>query len=93
MEITQTDSRSQGQFIATEDGLEVGKLVYSWIGIDKMLIKHTGTDPKFRMQGIGLALVKAAVDFARIKKVKIFPSCSFARQEFRKRPEWNDVLE
>jgi predicted GNAT family acetyltransferase len=93
MKITQTDSRTEGSFTALDNGLEVGRLVYSWIGFDKMLIRHTGTDPKFRMQGIGLDLVKAAVDFARIKKIKILPSCSFARQEFRKRPEWKDVLE
>ena len=92
MEITQTDSRTEGDFTATDNGVEVGKLTYAWIGIDRLLLKHTGVDPKFRMQGIGLALVSAAVDFARIKKIKILPSCSFARQEFKKRPEWKDVL-
>lgn len=93
MKIEQRDARPEGEFIALKDGMEVGKLAYSWIGIDKILIKHTGTDPQYRMQGIGLSLVTAAVDFARSKKIKILPLCTFARQEFRKRPEWKDVLE
>jgi predicted GNAT family acetyltransferase len=92
MEIEQHDTRLRGEFLAISEGREVGKLTYSWVGIDQISIKHTGTDPEFRQQGIGLALVSAAVDFARTKKIKILPLCSFTKQEFRKHPEWKDVL-
>jgi predicted GNAT family acetyltransferase len=65
MEIEQHDTRPHGEFLAIIEGKEVGKLTYSWVGLQQISVKHTGTDPEFRLQGVGLALVSAAVDFAK----------------------------
>jgi len=92
MSIQQRDSRTQGDFIFTEDGVEKGKLHYSWVGIDKLVINHTGVPPEFEHHGVGQALVEAVVDFARKKDIKIIPVCSFARGLFREHADWKDLL-
>ena len=92
MEIEQKDTRPVGEFIASADGKEAGKLFYSWTGIDTIIIKHTETYPEFAHQGVGRSLVSAVVDLARKKNIKIIPSCLFAKGLFKKSPEWKDVL-
>lgn len=92
MEIEQKDTQPVGEFIASVDSNEAGKLFYSWAGIDTLIIKHTETYPAFAGQGVGLALVSAVVDFARKKNVKVMPVCKFAKAQFRKHADWADVL-
>ncbi|RUV54291.1 N-acetyltransferase, partial [Mesorhizobium sp. M1A.F.Ca.IN.022.02.1.1] len=46
----------------------------------------------FRGQGAGLRLVARAVEDARAAGKKIIPLCPFANAQFRRHPEWADVL-
>ena len=92
MSIQQRDTRTTGDFTFSENGVEKGKLNYSWVGIDKLVINHTGVYPEFEHHGVGQALVEAVVDFARKKDIKIIPVCSFARSLFRENNDWKDVL-
>ncbi len=45
-----------------------------------------------RPQGAGLRLVTRAVEDARAAGKKIIPLCPFAAAQFRRHPEWADVL-
>jgi len=53
---------------------------------------HTGVPDAFRGQGAGLRLVTRAVEDARAQGKKIIPLCPFANAQFRRHPEWADVL-
>ena len=92
MNIQQTDNGKKGSFIAESNGMRAGEMTYTWSGADKFIIDHTEVDSAFGGQGVGKALLIAAVVFAREKQVKILPLCPFARSVFDKDPSLEDVL-
>ena len=67
------------------------ELLYS-LRDGRMVIDHTGVPDDYKGQGVGLALVTRAVEDARRDGVKITPLCPFAAAQFRRHPEWSDVL-
>ena len=62
------------------------------IGEHQIIIDHTEVPDAFRGQGAGLRLVTRAVEDARAVGKKIIPLCPFANAQFRRHPEWADVL-
>ena len=53
---------------------------------------HTEVPDVYRGQGVGLAMVEYAVEMARESDRSILPLCPFAAAQFRRHPEWSDVL-
>ena len=47
----------------------------------------------FRGQGVGQALVARAVADFRAAGKKVLPLCPFAAAQFRRHPEWADLLQ
>jgi predicted GNAT family acetyltransferase len=73
------------------DGAEA-ELTFTRVGDKQLIIDHTGVPDAFRGQGAGLRLVSRAVEDARTSGRKIIPLCPFAAAQFRRHPEWADVL-
>ncbi len=73
------------------DGTEA-EMTFTKIGAHQLIIDHTGVPDAFRGQGVGLRLVARAVEDARVSGRKIIPLCPFAAAQFRRHPEWADVL-
>jgi predicted GNAT family acetyltransferase len=73
------------------DGAEA-EMTFTSIGTHQIIIDHTGVPDAFRGQGVGLHLVTRAVEEARAAGKKIIPLCPFAAAQFRRHPEWADVL-
>jgi predicted GNAT family acetyltransferase len=92
MAIQHHDTSTRGYFTMEEDGVEKGKLHYSWAGLETVIVNHTEVYPQFENQGYGLKLVEASVEFARSRNVKIIPKCSFTKVMFKEHSEWKDVL-
>jgi predicted GNAT family acetyltransferase len=46
-----------------------------------------------RGRSVGQALVKKAVEDARVEGKKILPLCPFAKAQIAKHVEWQDVLQ
>ena len=92
IEVTQFDQESKGFFKATETGKEAGRMTYSKVGNDRMIIDHTEVSPEFRGKSVGNLMVQAAITFAREAGIKIIPLCPFAKSVFDKTPEYRDVL-
>jgi uncharacterized protein len=57
-----------------------------------VILDHTSVDDALRGTGAGRALVKAAVEWARVGNRRLMPLCPFARSVFEKTPEYRDVL-
>ncbi|PSJ63414.1 GNAT family N-acetyltransferase [Kumtagia ephedrae] len=90
-EIEFEESGSKGRYLYRADGAEA-EMTFSKAGEKLIIIDHTGVPDAFRGQGVGLRLVTRAVEDARAAGKKIMPLCPFANAQFRRHPEWADVL-
>lgn len=85
-------SGSKGRYVLSgADGAEA-EMTYTRAGDRLMIIDHTGVPDAFRGQGAGARLVTRAVEDARAAGIRIMPLCPFAAAQFRRHPEWADVL-
>ncbi|TVQ10041.1 MAG: N-acetyltransferase [Balneolaceae bacterium] len=84
---------TKGAFFIERDGTRAAEMTYSRAGDTLIIIDHTEVSEQLKGTGTGKALVKAAVEMAREKGIKIMPLCPFANAMFRKMPEWGDVLQ
>ncbi len=55
-------------------------------------VYYTYVPEPLRGRMIALELVRTVVKYARDKKIKILPSCSFVAKCFSRHTEWNDLL-
>ena len=78
-------------FIRLAPGAEA-EMTYRKSGNGPMIIDHTGVPPEFEGRGIALKLVKAAIADAREQGFKITPVCPYVVVQFRRHPEWIDLL-
>ena len=67
-------------------------MTWSDAGPDIMIIDHTFVDPAYRGQKLDEKLVYTGVELARRDGKKIIPLCPYAKKEFEKKPEYQDVL-
>ena len=59
---------------------------------DTMVFTHTGVPPTLEGRGIGTALAKAGLEYARSKNLKVVPACSFIQVYIRRHPEYADLV-
>lgn len=91
--IRHEDNGSKGRYVLSgPDGAEA-EMTYTRTGERLMIIDHTGVPDVFRGQGVGARLVTRAVEDARAAGIKIIPLCPFAAAQFKRHPEWADVLD
>ncbi|WP_111430098.1 GNAT family N-acetyltransferase [Rhodobacteraceae bacterium DSL-40] len=86
------EGESKGRYVYRNDGAEA-EMTFSKAGAALLIIDHTGVPDVFRGQGVGAALVLRGVEDARKAGKRILPLCPFAAAQFRRHPEWADVLE
>jgi len=91
-DIEREDTGSKGRYSFKAAGGDVAEMTYSRVGASQIIIDHTDVPDAFRGQGVGLKLVERAVADARAEGKTIIPLCPFAAAQFRKHPEWADVL-
>lgn len=92
MDIRHNRQTGQGAFLAMENGHNVGKLTYVYVKEKTIRIDHTRVHPSQRGKGLAHRLIEAAVAYARAEGLSIMPVCSFAVAEFKRHPEYADVL-
>ena len=89
--ITREESASKGRYLY-RSGEEVAEMTFSKAGASLVIIDHTEVPAAFRGQGVGQALVARAVADFRAAGKKVLPLCPFAASQFRRHPEWTDLL-
>lgn len=90
-EIELEDGGSKGRYVLRDAG-GTAEMTFTRVGEHQIIIDHTEVPDAFRGQGVGLRLVTRAVEDARAAGKTIIPLCPFAREQFRRHPEWADVL-
>ena len=86
------DRGSKGRYVLRSPAGDEAEMTFTTIGEHQIIIDHTDVPDAFRGQGVGLKLVMRAVEDARASGKKIIPLCPFAASQFRRHPEWADVL-
>lgn len=91
-EISLEEGDTKGRYVIRGPGGAEAEMTFTRVGEHLIIIDHTGVPDVFRGQGAGLRLVTRAVEDARAAGKKIIPLCPFAAAQFRRHPEWADVL-
>ena len=87
---TVTNNAAAGQFEArTEHGTAILKYLPRGDVLD---LVHTEVPPDAEGQGVGTALVQAALEHARDEGLKVIPSCPFVRSYLREHPDFADLV-
>lgn len=68
------------------------EMTYVPTGEHQIIIDHTGVGDSLKGQGVGKALVKAGVEYARENNLKIHATCPFAKKVLEETLEYHDVL-
>lgn len=58
----------------------------------QMVITHIGTPRPLEGRGIGSALARAGLEYARQQGLKVVPLCSFARRFIERTPEYQSLV-
>lgn len=92
LEITHEGNAAHGEYRAIVPGSDaVGRLTWKARG-EARIADHTLVPPEIGGQGVAAALVDALVRDAREDGFKIVPQCSYVEAQFRRHPEWADLL-
>lgn len=82
-----------GRYVATVEGTP-GEAELTFTGRGPMLISadHTGAPDSMRGTGAALALVEHMIADARSHGFKIIPICPYVKAQYKKHPDWRDVM-
>ena len=86
------ETASKGRYLFRGAAGAEAQMTFSKAGARLIIIDHTEVPDAFRGQGVGQALVARAVADARAQGKRILPLCPFAASQFRRHPDWADVL-
>ncbi len=92
MIVEREGDNKKARFYIKIDGVKAAILEYVYAGNDKFIIEHTEVYDGYEAKGLGKLLVAEAVKYAREKHYKIIPLCPFAKSEFKKNKDYDDVL-
>ncbi len=70
----------------------LAEMTFSRAGDSLIIIEHTAVPEDLRGQRVGNLLLEKAIADARAGGFKIFALCPFAAAQFRRHPEYRDVL-
>lgn len=87
----QDDSQAGRWMIDLGSGV-MAEMTYRRVAPQTIAIEHTYTPPEFRGQGVADALMGKAIADSRADGLKIVPICSYVVAQFRRHPEWADLL-
>ncbi|GGE05077.1 N-acetyltransferase [Tsuneonella deserti] len=91
-EITRHGNEAHGEYRARVPGsTAIGRLTWQARG-NARIADHTLVPPEIGGRGVAAALVDALVADARSEGFKIVPQCSYVEAQFRRHPEWSDLL-
>lgn len=88
--VTINHNEQAQRFETTVDG-HTGYISYQERA-DTLVYDHTIVPPALGGQGVGSALVKYALDYARDQDKKVVPQCSFVASYIDKHPDYQNLV-
>jgi predicted GNAT family acetyltransferase len=90
--VEREDGAGHGRYVIRLAGGLEAEMTYRRIGSGVIVIDHTYTPPEYRGQNVAFRLIDRAIADARADGTRIKPVCSYAVAQFRRHPEWADLL-
>ncbi len=82
-----------GRYVAKIDGIEgEAEITFTVRGPTLISADHTGAPDSMRGTGAAAKLVEYMIADARSANFKIIPICPYVRAQYKKHPEWRDVM-
>lgn len=82
-----------GRYVATIDGIDgEAEITFTVRGPALISADHTGAPDSMRGTGAAMKLVEHMIADARANNFKIVPICPYVRAQYKKHPEWRDVM-
>jgi predicted GNAT family acetyltransferase len=92
IEITHEGNEARGEYRATVPGSDaVGRLTWQARG-NARIADHTLVPSEIGGRGVAAMLVDALVADAKSEGFRIVPACSYVAAQFKRHPEWADLL-
>jgi predicted GNAT family acetyltransferase len=96
LEIVRLDQGAAGEYHATAPGSPLVSRL-TWVERDGpdgrvRVAEHTLVPRELEGRGIARQLVEALIEDARAQGFKVAPQCSYVAAQFRRHPEWADLL-
>jgi predicted GNAT family acetyltransferase len=85
-----TFNQDGGRFELRVDG-ELASFADYRVHGDQVVMPHTVTDPAYRGRGLAAEVVRAALDDARARGLRVVPTCWFVAEFLDNNPEYQDV--
>lgn len=92
LRVEHENGAGHGRYVIHLEGGHEAEMTYRTQGPGVVIIDHTYTPPEFRGRNIASMLMDAAIADARERGHRIVPQCSYAAAQFRRHPEWSDLL-
>ena len=92
MEIKHRENAHKGSFYVEENNKVLAELSYSFAGADKLILDQIRVSSELKLKNIRNSLVEAAVNYSKVKNIRIVPLCPFAKDLIENTPEFRDVL-
>ena len=92
VEIALESDGTDGRYAITLDDGSEAEMTYRMTSEEVMAINHTFVPRPFRGGQFAENLVNRGVADARANGWKILPVCSYVAAQFRRHPEWHDLL-
>ena len=80
---------TSGRYVARIDGVDGD---FTMRGPSLISADHTEAPASMRGTGAAMALVEHMIGDARASGFKIVPICPYVLAQYRKHPEWSDVI-
>lgn len=91
MEYEVMHNEKERRFEMTDHG-DLALVEYQLLGDGIMNIYHTEVPESIEGKGVGSAMMKEALEFARRNHYRVVPTCAFAQSYLQKHPDYMDVL-
>lgn len=91
-DITVERNDGRGVYLLPLPESEPARLTFVERGPGHIAIDYSFVSPRHRGRGVALKLIRHVVEDARSNDFRITPLCGYVAAEFRRHPDWSDVL-
>ena len=90
--IEREHASEHGRYVIRLPGWREAEVTYHRLGPGTIAVDHTFSPPECRGQDIAMRLLERALADARAENTRIVPVCSYVAAQFKRHPEWADLL-